>query len=403
MQRVLQASAVIYGLLAAACSLLLGALFLLALMLPGALEDPSLSTVVFSLIALGGGLGLLLAWAGWRGLAGLPSRVLRLPPFWLLVGLFVASVALGELLRRSGVDPLAPLSSIVAALLPSLALVALVVLPLQRAGVLLTRRDLALQFSYGGLVATLLAALAQLVAAFGMIVGTGLLLSWLPGGPEAIQELNAILQSPDLLANPQLLLSRLLTPPLVLAGLLFAAVLVPVLEEVFKSLGVALVVAARGDVSPAQAFAMGVMAGVGFSFVEAVMTSAAIPADGWAITMVMRGGTALIHGLASGLMGMAWQAMMVQHRPGAFLGYAAAAIGLHGAWNASAILGALAATDLASSGSPGLVGSEISPSSTLPLMALWIAAGVALVWLTRHLSAAAPGSGELVAEARARA
>lgn len=402
MQRVLQASAVIYGLLAAACSLLLGALFLLALMLPGALEDPSLSTVVFSLIALGGGLGLLLAWAGWRGLAGLPSRVLRLPPFWLLVGLFVASVALGELLRRSGVDPLAPLSSIVAALLPSLALVALVVLPLQRAGVLLTRRDLALQFSYGGLVATLLAALAQLVAAFGMIVGTGLLLSWLPGGPEAIQELNAILQSPDLLANPQLLLSRLLTPPLVLAGLLFAAVLVPVLEEVFKSLGVALVVAARGDVSPAQAFAMGVMAGVGFSFVEAVMTSAAIPADGWAITMVMRGGTALIHGLASGLMGMAWQAMMVQHRPGAFLGYAAAAIGLHGAWNASAILGALAATDLASSGSPGLVGSEISPSSTLPLMALWIAAGVALVWLTRHLSAA-PGSGELVAEARARA
>lgn len=400
MQKVLQASAVIYGLVAAACSLLLGALFLLALMLPGGLGDPSLSVVVFALVAVGGGLGLLLAWAGWRGLAGLPSRVLRSPPFWLLAGLFVASVVLGELLRRSGMELSFPVINFLATLLPSLALVALVVLPLQRAGVLLTQRDLALQFSYGGLVATLLSGLAQLVAAFGVILGTGLLMSGLPGGPEAIQELNAILQSPDLLADPQLLLSRLLSLPLVLAGLLFVAVLVPVLEEVFKSLGVALVAAARGTLSPAQAFAMGVMAGAGFSFVEAVMTSAAIPTEGWAITMLMRGGTALIHGLASGLMGLAWQAAMVQHRTGRFLGYAAAAVGLHGAWNAVVILGALATADLASSGSPGLVASDIAPSSALPLMALWLAAGVALVWLTRNLATAAPGAGKLALQAR---
>lgn len=145
---------------------------------------------------------------------------------------------------------------------------------------------------------------------------------------------------------------------------------------------------------------MGVMAGAGFSFVEAVMTSAAIPTEGWAITMLMRGGTALIHGLASGLMGLAWQAAMVQHRTGRFLGYAAAAVGLHGAWNAVVILGALATADLASSGSPGLVASDIAPSSALPLMALWLAAGVALVWLTRNLATAAPGAGKLALQAR---
>lgn len=394
MQKALQASAVIYGLLAAVASLLLGAGFLLAFVGPGNREGFPIGMVLFSLIAVGGGLGLMLAWAAWRGLAGRPSQLLHVPPFWLLVGLFMASVVLGELLLRSGADLLLPVINVLATMLPALALVALVVVPLRRSGVVLTRRDLALQFAYGGLVATLLSGVAQLAAALGVIAGAGLLISWLPDGPKALEELSASLQSPDLLSDPQELLSQLLSPPLVLAGLLFVAVLVPALEEVFKSLGVALVAAGRGHLSPAQALAMGVMAGVGFSFVEAVFGSAAIPVSGWAGTVLLRGGTAVIHGLATGLMGLAWQAAIIEHRAGPFLGYAAAGVGLHGAWNAVAILGALVTSDLAST-SPGQLGSDLSLPGLLLLLPIWLGAGLVLVWLTRRLATPAQGSAGL--------
>lgn len=396
MQKALQASAVIYGLGAAVASLLLGAGLFLAQAATVGLGDQSSAVIVFSLIAVGSGLGLMLAWAGWRGLAGLPSHLLQAPPFLLLVALFLASVVLGELVLRSGVDLLFPPVNLLAALLPPLALVALVSIPLQRAGAGLTRRDLALQFAFGGLVATVLSGLAQLAAAIGVVAGAALLVTRFPGGLDAVEELAALLQSPEALSDPQALVSQLMSPPLVLAALLFVAVLVPALEEVLKSLGVALLAVTRGRLSPAQAFAMGVMAGAGFSFVEALFSGAAIPADGWASTVVLRGGTALIHGLATGLIALGWQAALVERRFPRAMGYAVAGIALHGAWNGLAVVAALVTADLAS-GTPVPMATSLAPTYVLPLLALWLLAVVTLLLLTRRLAAAEPGYGELPA------
>jgi hypothetical protein len=102
----------------------------------------------------------------------------------------------------------------------------------------------------------------------------------------------------------------------------------------------------------------------------------------------------VIHGLATGLMGLAWQAAIIEHRAGPFLGYAAAGMGLHGAWNAVAILGALVTSDLAPT-SPGQLGGDLSLPGLLLLLPIWLGAGLVLVWLTRRLATPAQGSAGL--------
>ena len=63
-------------------------------------------------------------------------------------------------------------------------------------------------------------------------------------------------------------------------------------------------------------FLFGVAAGVGFAIVEGILngTLALRMSGAWAGLMVFRGSAAAMHCLASGLVGLGWQAILVERR-----------------------------------------------------------------------------------------
>lgn len=377
MRRKLQFAAIVFGLVVLAVGLA-AAPFFLAI---GVATGPGQVAMTVLMLGAAAGavaaLGAVLAWAGWQGVQGRPSRELRLPSFVVLGAVFFGVVALGAVLAQSAVGWLAlPMLHAAAALLPALAVVALVVHPLRQARVVFTARDLAVQFTFGSLVATAAAGALQVMALIGMGVGAAAVLAAAPGGRQAVAELSAMVQAPTFLTEPQTMLDALLTPPVLLAVGLFVVVLVPAVEETCKSLGVALTGASRGRLSAAQAFGLGVMAGAGFAFVEGMGGTAIVAPAAWASTVALRGGTAAVHGLATGLMGLGWQALLMRGRPWTFLGLSAAAMALHGTWN---LLAATSALREAAAGSD-------SPMLVPALMGMLVIATTTLYLLSRRLA-----------------
>lgn len=352
MRKGLCTAAVVFGAAVTAVSLVVAlAVFLLAGLLGNSLALVIPSTVAFAIGIVGCGLGMGMAWAGWSSLQGRVSSPLRLPAPWLLIGLFAFTLIAGELALRAGLAAaLLPPLHVLASLLPPLIVIAIVTRPLQRAGAGLTQRDLLWQLSYGALAATLLAGLLETASLLFAGAWGVLLIALIPGAQDRLLRWNEALLLQPGAADPQALLSLLASPAMVLAIGLILAVLAPAIEEVAKSLGVGLAASGRGQLNRGRAFALGVMAGVGFSFVEALFYGVALLPDGWISAVAMRASTAAMHGLATGLMGLAWYMLLVSRRPWQFAGYALAAIGLHGAWNALSGLVALASRAQGQSG-----------------------------------------------------
>jgi hypothetical protein len=125
-----------------------------------------------------------------------------------------------------------------------------------------------------------------------------------------------------------------LTKPGVIAStLLLFSVIVPLLEEAFKPLGVWLL-AGKLD-SPAQGFSLGALCGAGFALVETLNNSA--QTDEWASLLFMRIGTGAMHITTSALIGaaivMAWRERRYLRLFATYL----LGVFLHGLWNLLAI------------------------------------------------------------------
>ena len=342
MRTTLQTLAVVFGVVAAVSGLLLGFL-LVGLGAAGGDAQVLPLTVGLAVAAVGLLAGSFMAVASLRGLRGQPSPPLGLPSLGLMALLLAVLLVLGEALRRTDAAPLLlPPLHLVASLLPPLIVVGLVTTPLIHAGLSLSRRDLVMQFTFGTLAATILAGTLEITALLGLAALGGALLLLVPGGVESLESLARSLQPDQLLQNPEALLSVLLSPALVLAALLFAALLVPVIEEFVKSLGVLSTGLARGRLAQGQAYSLGVMAGVGFSFAEALFYGAAQLPASWAVPLLLRGSTAAVHGLATGLMGLAWYELVMRRNRTGFALLAVASIAIHGAWNAGSAFLALA-------------------------------------------------------------
>ncbi|MBN2116408.1 MAG: PrsW family intramembrane metalloprotease [Anaerolineales bacterium] len=131
------------------------------------------------------------------------------------------------------------------------------------------------------------------------------------------------------------LLSPYLTNPAVIGtALVYMAVLVPALEEIFKPLGVWLL-AGKLD-SQAQGFALGALSGAGYALIETIGVSAQT-AD-WANLLFSRIGTGLLHITTSALMGAAIVLAWRERRYMRLFGTYFLAVLLHGLWNAAAVL-----------------------------------------------------------------
>lgn len=400
MRDTIRGAALIYGLLAAVLSLLAALLLaILAVLGDGSLRLAPL-TILVSVAALGVGLGLPLAAAAWRSWQRRPSPALRLPPVWWLVLIFFGLLALGQLFLGTPVHILfLPPLHVAASLLPPLLIIAAITPALQRAGAGLTWRNLVVQFSYGGLVATFLAITLEMLALVAVVALAGISLALLPGGEESIQRLAFDLQSGALSSDPMRVLRALLSPGAILGLGLLIAVVIPLLEETIKSLGAAINGVVRGRLTRAQAFTFGVMAGVGFSFAEALFYAAQLLPHGWAGGVVLRGLTAVIHGASTGLFALGWYEVMAR-RPARFWAYAAGGVAIHGLWNGLSGLMALPGLATLDGSLTLLTAGGAGVLVAVGLLGLtWLAALGVLIYQTRRLSAELLQARERIADA----
>jgi hypothetical protein len=157
--------------------------------------------------------------------------------------------------------------------------------------------------------------------------------------PDLVYRLQEISQQilvlgPQSEAAQELLSPWLTKPVVIIIALVYTALFVPAVEEIFKPLGVWLL-ASRLD-SPAQGFALGALSGASYALIETIGVSG--QGGEWATLLFTRIGTGLLHITTSALMGAAIVSAIRQRRYLQLLGTYALAVTLHGLWNTSAIL-----------------------------------------------------------------
>lgn len=141
---------------------------------------------------------------------------------------------------------------------------------------------------------------------------------------------------------------------------------------------------------PARAFAWGVAAGAGFALAENLFNGAVGGVEGWAIGAVTRVGATTMHCFVSGLVGWGWGQLWSSRRPLRLLGALAAAMIIHGVWNAAAVGMTFAGIALMAAGEnifqAGLAGSLLL-LCVATLIGLTLTFAIALPLVARRLAA----------------
>jgi hypothetical protein len=332
---------VMAGLSIACLGLLAGLLYSVSPVLTGEGVDLLTSTVAASFIVLGLGLGLPLAWQGVNSLRGLPSRLFHPRPAGLLVVIFIIVMLLGQAVLAFDLAPALtfPPFYILAAALPPLFFVAAVGRILAGEGI--RWREVVLQLSSGAFLATFASFGLEAVSGLVLMVIAFALAAMMPGGEAWVQDLSAYLQDPRWLQNPESLYGPLLSPPILVAVGLLVLVIAPMIEELFKPLGVLLMRSrrpfdrAQDRPSKARSFLWGLAGGAGFALSEALFNGTA-SLETWSGVATMRVGATAMHCLGGGLMGLGWYYLFATRRPWRLLGAYAASVTLHSLWNVAA-------------------------------------------------------------------
>jgi RsiW-degrading membrane proteinase PrsW (M82 family) len=136
----------------------------------------------------------------------------------------------------------------------------------------------------------------------------------------------------------KILLPYLLNPGLLFISFAFISVLIPIIEETLKPLGVWFL--ARQKITPAQGFTYGILSGAGFGLFENLGNTSGGGTD-WALVAASRMSTLLLHCFTAGLVGWALASAWSQRRY-IRLGISfTIAILIHGLWNGMAVLSSL--------------------------------------------------------------
>jgi hypothetical protein len=193
--------------------------------------------------------------------------------------------------------------------------------------------------SVGLTLSPLLIFLLEILAS---LLPLALLALWVSLDAERVRQLNQlaeVFRQPR--SNPQTVFEHLrpylseTTPILTL--LFFAALVVPIIEEALKPLGVWFL---YGRTSGAlDGFISGALCGAGYALLESFLLSSS--KSEWSLAVLGRSGTGAIHIFTTALLGSAltdtWQSRRYSRLLLAYL----VAIFFHGTWNAFAILSAL--------------------------------------------------------------
>jgi len=216
-----------------------------------------------------------------------------------------------------------------------------------------------------------------------LLLGLGLMI--MPDGRSMIEMLPTLLTRDARFYTDTIL--ELSLQPLVV-GLLFfnIAFLVPLIEEAIKTMGIWPLL--RRNLTPAQGFLGGALAGAGFSMFEALFVSE--PGQIWLAIAIGRTGTTLMHIFTAAISNWALVRAQRDRKWGTFgLAYLGA-VGLHALWNASSVGMGLAGIVLQSDQSGTSAGYAIIAicAGSLILMSLAGFSLIALPWLSRRITQA---------------
>jgi hypothetical protein len=230
-----------------------------------------------------------------------------------------------------------------------------------------------------------------LVVELGVMLGGVIAVSvWITGNADALGELTSLGQqleqaqqtgvSPEMLVH--LLAPYLSDPRVIFAAFAFGAVIVPLIEEALKPLGVWFLAGAR--LTPAEGFTAGVLCGAGYALIESLLLSSNGGTE-WVSLAFARIGTGVVHILASGLTGWALASAWAEGRylrlGAAYMG----AVSIHGLWNGLTVLMVVTSLSrvLGQTGEQSLVkAGEWAPYGLVALAVLGLAA---LIWANWRL------------------
>ncbi len=172
--------------------------------------------------------------------------------------------------------------------------------------------------------------------------------------------------------------SQLLNNPvLIFTGLTFLTVLVPIIEEAVKPIGVWLL--AGRNLTPKEGFTAGIISGAGYALLENLMN---IPTGSiWTSLVITRIGTTTLHIFNTGLIGytlaLAWREKRYLRLGAAYL----LAVIIHGLWNGLTMIIAIAGLTLEDS----LIPSSWMPVGALLLIGMSIGLFTSLILINRKL------------------
>lgn len=285
--------------------------------------------LIFSMMGLLTIPGLYLSY---RSLSGQPALVSRsIPAVYLLVGAgFPLALGLGFVSREFQMLPfiLEPIAHVIAASTPMVFMTIYVVRKLP----LIPWRRLWGQFSGGLWLSPMVALILELLTALPLLF---LLFAYVLteiDPREIIDPLTAgaPLDENYLEAQLQFLIEQ---PLLIISAVLFVTVLVPVLEELIKS--IALWPMLRRGLQPLYAFVGGAIAGGAYGMFEAFFL--AQPGEGWVGLMIARAGATLMHMITTAMVGLGLSLAIRRKQWTTALRYYLYAVLLHGLWNVAAI------------------------------------------------------------------
>lgn len=208
--------------------------------------------------------------------------------------------------------------------------------------------------------------------------------------PGLVEQLSTLAQSlQEGTASQEELIQEVLPwltkPGVILAVIAFAAVIVPLIEEAVKPIGVWLLVSFK--LSPAAGFAAGALSGAGYAFFE----SLALAGSGtdWAASVLARIPTGVIHILNTALMGWALTLAWRDKRYGNLGLTYLVVVFVHGVWNSLAIISAIDAL-LTQQGleSPLGAASWIGPAAPYLLVGITLSMFAVIIWMNRRLQQA---------------
>jgi hypothetical protein len=277
------------------------------------------------------------------GLSGIPLAVISLrrltnpesdPPrlpskSWLLIAiLFPLVILIGHLVFRE-VSFNAVLGTIVqlsAAAIPA----AIMIIIARRNGPPMSGRRIWALYLGGAWLAPILSLIAEAI----LIIPIGFyLLGQSSDFPQLQQLIEQVRQGSVVGMSDQQTIELISQPSIWVPVVLFVSLMVPLIEEAFKTIAIWPLLPRRLD--PGEAFIGGVVCGAGYAFVEALLLAA--PDPQWSLTMVARVGATMMHSFTTGVVAWGLVKAWNEKKIGRIVRAYGIAVFVHGLWNATTL------------------------------------------------------------------